>query len=454
MAVKLVVCAPYYETATFLWSPFLKGWVAKELRKRCVEPVVLWGNDCIPDKFAAAMVDPETKGVLGVGHGSDSEFTGQGHSTLVKVGMLIPKEWKDDCFAPVSCLVGKRLLPYLIQQGVPCGLGEVTEYWFTAMGTVTDGLDPEEDPLLKYFLYAEYTFWYRLAEGATAGEAYDVMIEEYKRQAEEAKQVDAVTWWCLTVDWQNRRFFGDPGFRLPTLPGRVATRIEAQAVGERFATEKRDRVTVTGRVAAEDGTVPKGWVRVRVDGKSDVVPLDVEGGFSATLYLPWERNVDVTYAVKAEYGGWRDGKCYLPSAAALTLTVRSTRSPTATRITRLEARREGDTVRLTVEGEVKGADGKPVPEGEVEVLVTDDYPVKEYAKTDGDGRFSCTVTAFVGWLETGLSVQACYRGDELRMPSCDTKYVKFPPNWKVILTALGAAALIVLLILLAAWLTG
>ena len=454
MPVKLVVCAPYFDTATFLWSPFLKGWVANELRRRCVEPLVLWGSDCVPNKFAAAMADPDVKGVLGVGHGSENEFTGQGYSTLVKVGVLIPKEWKDDCFAPVSCLVGRRLLPYLIDQGVPCGLGEVTEYWFTAMGTVRDGLDPEEDPLLKYFLYAEYTFWYRLAEGATAGEAYDAMIEEYKQQAEEAKKVDSTTWWCLQVDWQNRKFFGDRGYRLPPAPERVLTKTTVTVTAERQPTRKRDVIQVAGRVEAEDGTIPMGWVRVKLDGREDQVPLDSDGTFATSFTVYWEHNIDTTYTVKVEYEGWRKEKCYVPSAAATSVTVKSTRSHTSTKITKIEAKREDDTVHLTIEGEVKDADDKPVVGGEVEILVWDDFPAREYVKTDEKGRFSVKMAALAGWLETLFSVHACYKGDDLRMPSCDKKYVKFPPNWKVILTVLGAAAIIIALIFIAITVTG
>jgi hypothetical protein len=460
MGIKLVVLAPYYEQATFLWSPFLKGWVAKELRSRCVEPVVLWGNDCVPDKFAAAMRDPEVKGVLGVGHGSESEIVGQGNATLVKVGMLVPQEWKDDVFAPVSCLVGRRLVPYLVQQGVPAGIGEVTEYWFTAAGTVTDGMDPEEDPLLKYFLYAEYTFWFRLAEGATAGEAYDAMIEEYKRQAELAKQVDPLTWWCLQVDWQNRKFFGDRNYRLPPAPGRILTKTEVSAGGERRPTEKKDVVTVTGRVAAEDGSVPKGWVRVKASRwpdpieKSDVVPLDSEGRFSVSFAFGWETNVDYTYTVTAWYGGWADGKCYVPSSATTAVTVRSGRAPTATKITKVEAEREGDAVHLYVEGTVADADGKPVAGGEVEIVVADTFPVRSYVKTGADGRFAWRGDVPVDWFDTKLSVTACFRGDELRMPSCDTAYAKFPPNWKVVAIIAGAAAVIIALVILAAILTG
>jgi len=455
MPVKLVIVAPYFEQATFLWSPYLRGWVADNLRARCVEPVLLWGNDAVPDKFAQALKDPDVKGVLGAGHGSPDEFTGQGYAVLVRTGMQVPQEWKDDVFAPVSCLVGQRLVPYLVQQGVPVGVGEVTEYWFTAMGT-GDGSDPEQDLLLKFYFYAEYTFWFKLAEGATAGEAYDAAIEEYKRQADLAKQVDPLTWWCLQVDWQNRKFFGDRGYRLPPTPGRILTKTEVSASGERKPTEKKDVVTVTGRVAAEDGSVPKGWVRVKVSrwpdptDKSDVVPLDTEGRFSITFTFGWDANIDYTYTVTAWYGGWVDEKCYVPSSAKTTVTVRSGRAPTTTKLTKVTAARIDDKVTVEYEGAVTDKEGKPVAGGEVEVWLTDDYPAKQYARTDENGVFRGRVETYAGWFETSLSLQACYRGDELRMPSCDAKPVKIPPNWKAVGGIAGAVLAAILLLLVIA----
>jgi hypothetical protein len=454
VAVKLVIVAPYYEPATFIWSPYLKGWVADNLRVRCVEPVVLWGNDAVPDKFAQALKDPDVKGVLGVGHGSEDEFTGQGYSVLVKVGMLVPQEWKDDVFAPVSCLVGQRLVPYLVQQGVPAGIGEVTEYWFTAVGT-GDGSDPEQDPLLKFFMYAEYTFWFKLAEGATAGEAYDAMIAEYKRQADQARQVDPTTWWCLQTDWQNRQFFGDRSYRLPAPGGRVSTSVRVSVSGERKPLEKEDEVAVSGTVAAEDGATPQGSVKVKVvreDGveQEETARLDGKGSFTVTFTFPWDINIDLKYTVTVTYLGWRtEAKCYLPSAATATLTVKGAKAPTVTKITRLEAKREGDTVHLLVEGVVTTSEGEPVPSGVVEVVATDTYPFKGYARTDQEGKFALKTDVAVGWFDTTLSVTACYKGDDLRMPSCDEKLAKYPPNWKVVAEMAGAAAAIIILIIAA-----
>jgi hypothetical protein len=217
---------------------------------------------------------------------------------------------------------------------------------------------------------------------------------------------------------------------------------------------------VTGRVAAEDGSVPKGWVRVKASRwpdpieKSDVVPLDSEGRFSVTFAFGWDANIDYTYTVTAWYGGWADGKCYMPSSATTKVTVRSGRAPTATKIAKVEAKREGDVVHLYVEGTVADADGKPVAGGEVEIAVADTFPVRSYVKTDAEGRFAWRGDVPVDWFDTKLSVTACFKGDELRMPSCDTAYAKFPPNWKVVAIIAGAAAVIIALVILAAILTG
>jgi len=111
-------------------------------------------------------------------------------------------------------------------------------------------------------------------------------------------------------------------------------------------------------------------------------------------------------------------------------------------------------VHLTVEGSVATADGKPVANAPVEILVTDSYPARVYVTTGSDGRFSAKLNVLADWLETLLTVEACFRGDDLLLPSCDTQYARIPPNWKVILMIAGAAAVIILLIIIAITVTG
>jgi hypothetical protein len=451
--VKVVICAPYFEEATFLWSPFLKNWLANELKKRGVEPVVLWGNDCIPEKFAEAVKDPDVYAVDGVGHGNERTFTGQGYSELLKVGMLLGEEWKHIFFGPVSCLVGQQLVPYMVQQGVPAAVGEETEYFFTAAGTPGDGSDPALDPLEKYYHYAEYggRLLY-MAEGHTAGEAYQNMLQEYERQAQEAEKVDAETAYWLRYDAQHRKFFGDPNFRFP-ITG-VRTTVQVQALGTRIASEKTDVISVSGKVVAEDGSVPKGAVRVRVDDQVADATLDANGAFETSFTFVWDQNIDITYTVTVEYQGYSNAVRYLPSRATTTVTVHSTRSPSKTKITKVTATRENDTVHLTIEGTVTDDKGMPVANGDVDILITDTYPKRDTVKTDANGKFTYKCDVPVGWLETQLTVTATFKGNDVLQPSIDEVQAKFPPNWKIILIVAGAAIVIIALIILAAILTG
>jgi hypothetical protein len=389
-----------------------------------------------------------------VGHGWERGIVGQNDEVLLRVGDEITPEWKKVVFAPVSCLVGKELVPWLVEQGVPAGIGEVTEYWFTAEKINPSGESPEEDQLLKYFLYAEYTFWFRLAEGATAGEAYDAMIAEYQRQAELAKQVDPMTYRCLVVDLQNRKFFGDRSFRLPPSPRRILTRTEVTAAGKRLPKDRRDVVTVVGRVVAEDSGVPRGWVTVRVVSKlgerSDSVALGEDGTFSVTFEFEWERNEDVEYSVTAAYGGWISEKCYASSRAETTLLVKSTLVPTALRIERAVAVRDGPLVHFGVSGVLRDADGVPLAGKVVEVAAGDGEIRRAWVETREDGTFVAEVSKSYPPLQTKATVYAVFKGDDTYQGSEDVKVVEFPPNWdfvKILVAAAAAAALLLALLL-------
>ena len=453
--VKLVILAPYYEVATFIWSPYLKGWVSNELRKRCGKPVLLWADDANRRKLWEAVKDTETYGVLGVGHGWERGIVGQNNEVLLRVGDEITPEWRKVVFAPVSCLVGKELVPWLVEQGVPAGIGEVTEYWFTAEKIDQKGESPEEDKLLKYFLYAEYTFWFRLAEGATAGEAYDAMIEEYKRQAELAKQVDPMTYRCLVVDLQNRKFFGDRNYKLPLAPGRILTRTEVSAAGKRLPKDRRDVVTVTGRVVAEDGSVPKGWVTIRVVSalgeRSDSVALGGDGTFSATFEFQWERNEDVEYSVTVAYGGWVGERCYAPSRAETVLLVKMTLVPTALRIEKAVTVRDGPLVHFGVAGRLIDADGVSLAGKVVEIAAGDGELRRAWVETREDGTFTAEVSKSYPPLQTRAAVVARFARDDLYQGSEDMRIVEFPPNWDFvkIIAAVAAAAALLLALLLA-----
>ncbi len=447
--VKLLIIAPYYEIATNLWSPFLKGWVSKELQRRKITPVLLWGDDAVREKVWNALKDSDIYGVLGVGHGNETTFTGQNYNVIVKVGDQLTEDWKRVLFGPVSCLVGQQLLPWLIQQGVPAGIGEVTEYWFVSNGAPRTGENPDEDKPMSYFLKAEYTFWFRLAEGFTAGEAFLHMLNEYERQASEAEKYDEEVAYYVRYDKEQRRFYGDSQFRLPV--GGVRTTTTVTATGERRPADRMDIISVSGKVTAEDGSVPRGVVEVWVNDQHAEVPLDSNGMFTASFKFYWDRNTEKLYNVTVDYTGWMDDKSYLPSSASTEVKVQPQFIQTVLAITDVKTSRDGPLVTFTVRGRLMTSKGEPVGGKRVAVAVGNGDIYSTDAITDSEGVFNATLTKDYPTLQTSAMVIARFPGDDVYADSSDNKVVKFPPNWdvlKVWIAMAGAIAFIIAILLL------
>jgi hypothetical protein len=446
--VKFVIVAPYYETATQLWSPFLKGWVSNELIKRGVEPVLLWGNDAVPDKFNQAIQDPDVKGVLGVMHGNEEEATGQNYVTILWKGMPIPDAMKDDVIGPVSCLVGKDLMPWLANNGIPYTIGELTEYWFTAEDKPRQGNDPEEDQLLKFYLYAEYTFWFRLAEGFDTGTAYQMMIQEYDRQIQLASQVDPETAYWLGVDKENRKAWGNPQYTV--YPKGVKTSIEVNVKAIRLPHQKMDTVSLYGKVKAEDMTVPLGQVIITINDREDTVQLNQDGMFFDTQIFKWDKNEETTYNIRVVYTGFHDGETWLPSHYETSVKVEPEVIPTVLKITNVETTRDQSLVNFDIEGVLMDKDGNPLQLKQVEVDIGNGELYRYTVVTEIDGKFKLHADKSYPPLQTTATIIASYSGDDTFQGSSDTVIAKFPPNWdyiKVILAAIGGGIAILFIIL-------
>jgi len=435
---KLVIVAPYYEIATYLWNPFLRGWVKRELEKRGAGTILLWADDARRDKLFDAVKDPDARGVLGAMHGWEEGIVGQYNWVLLRVGDSIGPEWKKLCFAPVSCLVGQKLVPWLVEQGIPAGIGEVTEYWFTAEKMQHQGDDPNEDALMKYYLLAEYTFWYRLAEGFTAGEAYRMMIREYLRQAALAKQVDEETAYYVSYDAQNRKFFGDPDFRIRE---GVETEVQYSVHVEVNHRERTDTVVVHGAVVTEKGYVSGGRVKVIVNDEKQEVELSQDGTFKAALTFKWERNERREYDVQIIYEG-NLARGYLPRYVETKVVVEPTTVPTKLEIAEILTERSGPVVTFRVYGKLVDAKEQPVPDREVEVVVGDGELRRAYTRTNTYGVFAAKLEKSFPPLQMKAIVTAKFRGDDMYQGSEDSKVAEFPPNWDVIWTVLGAIAIV------------
>jgi len=219
--VKVLICAPdgWGDPATDYWCPYEAIWFARLVRERGAEPLVLRRSDCVKEAYDRAVSECDV--VTGVGHGSETTFTGYRLAILeqcpVPAGKYDGRGW-----FPVSCLVGVKLAPEIVEKSASAAaIGEVTLYWFWVDPRAPHrGEDPErEDPYLASFLIPEKDFRLAVLEGRTLRESHEVMLASYEEQARKWEQRGfreiADT---LRYDAANRRRFGDDNWRIREAP--------------------------------------------------------------------------------------------------------------------------------------------------------------------------------------------------------------------------------------------
>ncbi len=218
--VKALISAPAFELATKEWYPWLVYYLAPQLKARGVEPVLVQGDKAIRENIWKLLEDEDIKAIFGCGHGNDNVFTGQNYDEIFVSCQYPGHLIENRCFAPVSCLVGRGLLPDMVNKGLGCGLGEITVYTFY----LQPGVDPLQDWILALFTKAEFVYAISLAEGKTSGEAHALMVKAYYENADKVRDIDPEIAYTLEYDADNRHHFGDPNWKLvegpPPAPGK------------------------------------------------------------------------------------------------------------------------------------------------------------------------------------------------------------------------------------------
>ena len=204
---KLLFSLPSFEPATTWWTDCAKNVVPQYLQGKPVDVELLIGNQAWPDAIHERMQKDEYKALGGVGHGSNDKFTAQNYSIVYwTANRDYLRELRNKVFAPVSCLVGNALLPAMVEEGLGCGQGEITEYYVMDSGILS-------------FVRSDTVFWVRLALGDKAKDAFDISLATYEEEAKAAEQKgNVILARLLRYNAANRKFFGDPNWRLITTP--------------------------------------------------------------------------------------------------------------------------------------------------------------------------------------------------------------------------------------------
>lgn len=212
--VKVLIVAPDFDLATRAWHPWLLDYLRPQLESRGVEVVAAEGGEAVRERVWQILSDPEVKALFGCGHGDDKTFTGQQLDEIF-VACKYPEELvAGKCFAPVSCLVGRKLLPDMVEKGLGCGLGETVIYVFY----LQPGVPPLEDWILALFTKSEFTYAICMAEGCASGEAHARMIKAYYDSADRVREIDPEIAYTLEYDADYRLHFGDAEWRLVEAP--------------------------------------------------------------------------------------------------------------------------------------------------------------------------------------------------------------------------------------------
>lgn len=179
---RTTLTLPDFEPATHYASAFYKHYVVPVLTKvagadihllRGLDKYRIFGNSVVGSTL-----------VIGVGHGSDSFFTGQFLDVLWDKKAGIPKEQiEGKSIKLLSCSIGKELGPHLIEKGANLFQGYAEDFlFFGDMASFRQYWQPWQDKIAEKFLLPVMGGTKALIGGATNKEAYDVEYNMRKKK--------------------------------------------------------------------------------------------------------------------------------------------------------------------------------------------------------------------------------------------------------------------------------
>lgn len=163
-----------------------KGFQVKELRS----------NDDVSSKFNAAIASMPGCFHTGVGHGSETQYTGQDYSVLIQSGvsdgLLDGRPWY-----ALSCKVGKRLGKDVVSKGCPAFIGYEENFTFMA-----DQSQPDGGELARPFAESSNIVVETLINGGTFNDAYKASQEKFKEWYNKSTNASVKRWLLHDMECQ------------------------------------------------------------------------------------------------------------------------------------------------------------------------------------------------------------------------------------------------------------
>lgn len=186
---KVVMTCPDFDIATKSCSPYFTKYVAEAAGAEGWTVVLLYGGDAVKSKFEAACLDPDVVMITGIGHGSETVFTGQNQEILLERCSYDVNIVKGKDVTHLSCSTGAPdgLLEDAVAKGARGAQGYSDVYYFFRNTRIED---PLQDPMCDSFIGSDVLRHIGRIQGKSFEDATGDARTRYEEKARYWDQVD------------------------------------------------------------------------------------------------------------------------------------------------------------------------------------------------------------------------------------------------------------------------
>ncbi|MBA7686411.1 hypothetical protein ES703_94858 [subsurface metagenome] len=207
--MSVVLSLADFDLPTRSASGFLLRWIVP---RASLEPATLYAILARGTPFHLAA--PQSDIIIGAGHGGVDVFTGQNEIILLEVGKYEPKEVEGKVIKLLSCQTGVELGPDVVRNGCAAFMGYTDDYiWVMDSDLIKT---PWADKMAATSLMPVIDGLNALLDGKSAGEALDIELEGYSRNAE--AEEDELLKACIEFNRENAILIGDRGASIRARP--------------------------------------------------------------------------------------------------------------------------------------------------------------------------------------------------------------------------------------------
>lgn len=207
--MSVVLSLADFDLPTRSSSGFLLRWIVPRM---VLEPATLYA--VLARRLPFQLSAPRSDIIIGTGHGERDAFTGQNEAVIWRVGDYDPKEVRGKVIKLLSCYTGASLGIDIVAKGANCFMGYKDEYvWVMDADKAST---PWSDKMAAACLGPVVASINALLDGKTAGEAFQVELDLYTRNAE-AEDNELIKS-CIEFNRDNSVIIGDRGAKVKARP--------------------------------------------------------------------------------------------------------------------------------------------------------------------------------------------------------------------------------------------